>query len=346
MSSPVHQNAHALMKRRWMLLCALVVLLLVSLVLDLWAGPADIGLLELINGLFNPERLEPRHQIILFDVRLPDALIALAVGAALGLSGIETQTILNNPLASPFTLGVSSFAAFGASISIVFAPSLPFLGTEFLQPFFALLFALLSGFLVMSFSRMMSGLKESVILFGMALFFLGDAMTAALQYVASAEAVQEIVFWTIGNLTKAGWREVAIVGAVFFLILPFSMRHVWVMTLLRAGEAQASSLGLNINRIRLWVLLRVSVLCAFAVCFVGAIGFVGLVGPHIARLLLGEDHRFLVPGSALCGALLLSLSSFLSKALLSGVVIPVGIVTAIVGVPVFLFLIVRHGRRI
>ena len=95
MNSPVHQNAHALMKRRWMLLCALVVLLLVSLVLDLWAGPADIGLLELINGLFNPERLEPRHQIILFDVRLPDALIALAVGAALGLSGIETQTILN-----------------------------------------------------------------------------------------------------------------------------------------------------------------------------------------------------------------------------------------------------------
>lgn len=342
----MNQSAQTLWRRNSAILVALFCLLLASLILDLMAGPADMTFMQILAGLVDPSSLDMRHRIILFDVRLPDALIALAVGAALGLSGIETQTVLNNPLASPFTLGISSFAAFGASIAIVLMPTLPLVSQQWLLPFMALLFALISGVLVLGFTRFVGASRESVILFGIALFFLGDAMTAALQYVGSAEAVQQIVFWTIGNLTKAGWSEVIVVSICFVCVLPFSLRHVWVMTLLRAGEAQAISLGLNMNRIRMWVLFRVSILCAFAVCFVGAIGFVGLIGPHIARLLLGEDHRFLMPGSALCGALILSIASCLSKSLISGVVIPVGIITAVVGVPVFLVLIIRQGNRI
>jgi len=115
------------------------------------------------------------------------------------------------------------------------------------------------------------------------------------------------------------------------------------MTLLRGGDAHARSMGINVARLRMWVILRISILAAFAVCFVGALGFIGLVGPHIARLLLGEDHRMLVPGSAICGALILSLASFLSKALIPGIIIPVGFLTAVVGVPVFLCLLA--GRR-
>lgn len=325
----------------WLLLLALVI----SLLLDLQAGPADLSLGQIVQGLWDSQSLELRYRIILLEVRLPDALIALAVGAALGLSGIETQTVLNNPLASPYTLGVSAFAAFGASIAIVFTPVGGGLPQTFMLPLMALLFALLCGGLVLLFSRFMAGARESVVLFGMALFFLGTALTSAMQYVAPSEAIDQIVFWTIGDLTKAGWLEVGIVALCFALVFPFSMRHVWVMTLLRAGEDQVRSLGLDMNRIRLWVLLRVSILCAFAVCFVGAIGFVGLIGPHIARMLLGEDHRYLVPGAALCGALILSLASFLSKALLEGVVIPVGIITSLVGVPIFLALIILQGRR-
>lgn len=128
-------------------------------------------------------------------------------------------------------------------------------------------------------------------------------------------------------------------------VAPFSLGRVSAMTVLRGGEAQAAALGLDVARIRRAAILRASALTAFAVCFVGTIGFVGLVGPHIARLALGEDHRFLIPGSALCGALILSLASFLSKAVLPGVVIPVGILTSVVGVPVFLGLIAaRRGR--
>ena len=326
----------ALFWRRAFILLGMAAALVMSLLLDLMAGPADLRVEQIIRGLIDPASLDLRYRIILFDVRLPDALIALSVGAALGLAGIETQTILNNPLASPFTLGISAFAAFGASIAIVFVPTAAFASHTVLLPVLALVFALLCGL----------PRKNSVILFGMALFFLGNAMTSALQYMGSAEAVQQIVFWTVGNLTKAGWTEFYIVTACLLLVFPFSMRHVWVMTLIRAGEAQALSLGLNLPRLRMIVILRVSILAAFAVCFVGTIAFVGLIGPHIARILLGEDHRLLVPGSALCGAVILSFASFLSKALIPGAIIPVGILTALIGVPVFLMLILGQKNRV
>lgn len=339
-----NQYRHIYLRRFW-ILNLLILGVIISFLMDLMAGPADLSLSQIVNGLLNPDSLQLRYRIILWDVRLPDALIALSVGAALGLAGVETQTILNNPLASPFTLGISSMATLGASLAIVVTPVIPFIPTVAVLPAMALIFALGAGGLILAFTQLTGGARESVILFGIALVFLGNALTAGLQYVASAEAVQEIVFWTIGNLTKAGWIEFYIVTAALLLILPFSIRHVWVMTLIRAGESQAKSMGLKVSNIRILVILRVSILVSFAVCFVGAIGFVGLVGPHISRMILGEDHRLLVPGSALCGALILSLASFLSKSLIPGAIIPVGILTAVIGVPVFLALIAGQRNR-
>jgi len=332
--------------QRIIILCVLGALLVVALLLDLATGPSGLGIIEVVNGIVSPQSLDQRQAIILWQVRLPDALIALAVGASLGLAGAETQTILNNPLASPFTLGVSAAATLGASIAIVVAPTIPFISSVAVLPLIALLFALASGALILGFMRLVHGGREAIILFGIALVFLCNAITAMFQYVASAEAVQEIVFWTVGNLTRAGWVEVQLVSFCFLLILPLPLRHVWTMTMLRAGEAQAVALGLNINRLRTMTIARVSILTAFAVCFVGAIGFIGLVGPHIARLVLGEDHRFLLPGSAICGALVLSLASYLSTALIPGIVIPVGILTALVGVPMFLALITMRRREL
>ncbi len=332
-----------IVRRRRLCLAGLALALLCSLCLDLMAGPADLGLSDIVSGLFRPDEMDMRHRIILWDVRLPDALIALAVGGCLGLAGIESQTILDNPLASPFTLGVSSAAVFGASVAIVSAPALAFLPIGVAVPGMALVFALGSGGLILMVVRISGGARETVVLFGIALVFLWTATTSCLHMVADVDAIQEIVFWSIGNLTKAGWNEVAIVFAVFTLVLPFSLRQVWVMTLLRGGEAQARSMGIDISRLRVWVIFRTSVLAAFAVCFVGTISFVGLVGPHVARLIFGEDHRALVPGAALCSALILSLASFLSKTLIPGAVIPVGVLTAVVGVPVLLSLLA--GRR-
>ncbi|WP_370229244.1 FecCD family ABC transporter permease, partial [Marinobacter nauticus] len=180
---------------------------------------------------------------------------------------------------------------------------------------------------------------------GIALLFGINAVVGLIQFMADAESVQQIVFWTMGSLARASLDKVAIVALVLALCLPFSLRNAWAMTLLRSGEEQARSLGIRVERMRLVVLMRVSLLTAAAMCFVGEIGFIGLVAPHIARLMLGEDHHFLLPGSALAGAVLLSLSSIASKLLVPGVVLPVGIVTALVGIPLFITLIIGRSRR-
>lgn len=331
-------------RRRTAILVAGLVALLVSVALDLLAGPAELGLADIARGLVDPAGMEPRFRVILWSVRLPDALIALGVGAALGLAGIEIQTVLNNPLASPYTLGIASAATFGAALTIVLAPALPWLPGAAVLPVMALAFALGAGGVVLLVTSALGGVRETVVLFGIAMLFLCDAATALLMYLADAEAVQQIVFWTIGSLTKAGWLELGLVSLVFALVFPFSLRNVWALTLLRGGEEHARAIGVDVARLRRRAILRVSVLTAFAVCFVGSIGFVGLLGPHMARLVIGEDHRFLVPASALGGALLLSVASWLSKSLLPGVVIPVGILTAMAGVPFFLLLIML-GRR-
>lgn len=333
-----------LTRRRYLALGLLSVGLLLSLLLDLSAGPAGLGIGDILGGIVDPESLDIRHRVILWQVRLPDALIAVVVGAALGLAGVETQTILDNPLASPFTLGVSSAAVLGASVAIVLSPAMPLIPQTATLPALALVFALGGGAVILAVVRFGGGARETVVLFGIAMVFLCNALTSALHYVADADALQQIVFWTIGNLTRAGWWEVAIVTACVAVIAPFSLRHVWWMTMLRGGEAYARSAGLDVARLRVQVVLRTSVLAAFAVCFVGSIGFVGLVGPHIARLLLGEDHRALVPGAAICGALMLSAASFLSKSVLPGAIVPVGILTAVIGVPVFLTLLAVQRR--
>lgn len=344
-STSLHADFSRLKNRRTLILAGLSVALLISLWLDLLAGPSGLTAQQVFEGLINPDSLNLRHRIILWDVRIPDALIAVAVGAALGLSGVEMQTILDNPIASPFTLGISSAAILGASIAFILAPAIPFLPTQALVPALALTGACASAALVLFVVRISNGSRETVILFGVALVFLCEAISFGFYLIAEAEALQQIAFWSIGSLTKAGWLEITVVSVVFCLIFPFSLRQVWLLTLIRGSEEHARSTGVNVARLRIWVIGRSSILAAFAVCFVGTISFIGLVGPHIARLLLGEDHRMLLPGSALCGALILSIASFLSKTLIPGTVVPVGILTAIVGVPLFLSLLLKNHRQ-
>ena len=186
---------------------------------------------------------------------------------------------------------------------------------------------------------------ETLVLFGIALVFAFNALTALVQFVSSQEALQQLVFWTMGSLSRATWENVGILALVLAIVTPLSFLSARALTALRLGEDRARSFGVDVSRLRLLSLLRVSLLSATAVAFVGAIGFIGLVGPHISRLLLGEDHRFHLPASLFAGALIMSLASATSKALIPGVLMPVGIVTAMVGVPAFLILIFRNGGR-
>lgn len=330
--------------RRVLLLCGLAVALAVSFLIDVATGPAALPIADVIAGLLDRAALSRAQGVILWDVRLPYAAMAVFVGAALGLAGAEMQTVLNNPLASPMTLGVSFAATFGASLAIVLELDLFGLGRNVAIAGSAFGGAAASTLLIYALSRSMGASKDTVVLFGIAMFFTFNALVALIQFVASTDALQQIVFWTMGSLARATWDKIALIAAVVLVCVPLSLRHAWALTALRGGEEHARSFGIPVERLRLIVLLRASLLAGVAVAFAGAIGFVGLVGPHIARLTLGEDHRFYLPGSALAGAVVLSLASIASKLLIPGLIVPIGIVTALVGIPVFMALVLTQRR--
>lgn len=332
-------------KRLWLIL--IVVLAIAgSLVLDFTLGASGLPFSTLWQTLLHPDSVSAGTRVIVWDIRLPYALMALLVGMALGLAGAEMQTILNNPLASPFTLGVSSAAAFGAALAIVLGIGIPGVPDAWFIPANAFVFALFSALLLDGITRWTRVATSGVVLFGIALVFTFNALVSMMQFVADEDTLQGLVFWTMGSLARASWEKLGVLAVVFVGVLCWSMRSAWQLTALRLGEDRAMSFGIDVRQLRLASLLRISLLSALSVAFVGPIGFIGLVAPHIARLLLGEDHRFYLPGSMLTGGLVLSLASIASKNIIPGVIIPVGIVTSLVGVPFFLSIILRHRGNV
>lgn len=327
---------------RYCVLLLLGLLILASLSIDFMLGPSGLSFGEFFNAVIHPDSVSTGIKVIVWDIRLPYALMAVVVGMALGLAGAEMQTILNNPLASPFTLGVSSAAAFGAALAIVSGIVLPGIPDQWVVSANAFVFAILAAALLDGIARWTRVSGSGVVLFGIALVFTFNALVSVMQFIASEDTLQGLVFWTMGSLTRASWEKLAILIVIVVVIFAFSMKSAWKLTALRLGEDRAMSFGINVRNLRMMTLLRISILSAVAVAFVGPIGFIGLVAPHISRLVFGEDHRFYLPGSILTGALVLSLASVASKNIIPGVVLPVGIVTSLIGVPFFLSIILRH----
>ena len=270
--------------------------------------------------------------------------MALVVGASLSVAGAQMQTILSNPLASPFTLGISAGASFGAALALAFGVAIIPTAIEYVVPINAFLMAMITAFLIHALSLRRGVTVETIVLLGIAMVFIFNSLMALIQFFASQEAVAAVVFWTMGSLTKATWPKFWIALGILAMVVPLLARHGWALTAMRLGDAKAESMGVKPRALRLEVLVLVSLLAAVAVAFVGTIGFIGLVGPHIARILLGEDQRFFLPGSALCGALILSVGSVISKIIIPGTIIPIGIITSLVGIPFFLFLVLNHKK--
>ena len=332
--------------RRFALAGVLFFFIICSLILDFTLGPSGISVSTLWRTLVNSAAADAGTRVIVWDLRLPFALMAVAVGMALGLAGAEMQTILNNPLASPFTLGVSSAASFGAALAIVLGLGIPGIADKWFIPANAFIFALLACFILDGVSRWTRVATSGVVLFGIALVFTFNALISILQFVASEDTLQGLVFWTMGSLARASWDKLAILAVALLIIVPLSLKNAWKLTALRLGEDRAVSFGINVKKLRLTTLLRISIISALTVAFVGPVGFIGLVAPHISRMMFGEDHRFYLPGSMLIGALVLSLASVFSKNIVPGVIIPVGIVTSLVGVPFFLSIIIRNRGNV
>lgn len=335
----------AIAARRTGILCLLFLALLLSVAVDMAYGPARYSLSEVVSTIWNPAGANNQLRVVIWDIRMPIALMAVTVGACLSLAGAQMQTILANPLASPFTLGISAAAGFGAALGLVAGVAVFPAAVQYMVPINAFLMAMLASLFIYGVSTMRGVTVETIVLLGIALVFTFNALLSLLEYLASEQALAAVVFWTMGSLTKATWGKVAVTFAVLLLCVPLFARRAWALTALRLGDDKAASFGVNVRALRLETMLLVSLLAAIPVSFVGTIGFIGLVGPHIARMLLGEDQRFFLPGSVLCGALLLSVTSVVSKMLIPGAIMPIGVITALVGVPFFFSLIFTNRRR-
>ncbi|AEM38294.1 transport system permease protein [Pyrolobus fumarii 1A] len=334
-----------LVARRRLALAASGATLLILFLLDVSLGPTLIPPGELVTALFRPESVEPTVAVIVWDVRLPVALAAVLAGASLGAAGIVMQVILDNPLASPYTLGVAAGAAFGAALGYVMGLQLvPLLG-EYMVTVNAFTVALAVCLLVYTLGRLRGFTAEALVLAGIAVSYAFHSGLALLEYMASEEALQAIVFWLFGSLYKATWGKLALLAAVLAASLALLTPRAWRLTALRLGDETARSMGVDPRRERLVAFTTASLLTATCVSFFGVIGFVGLVAPHTARLMAGEDQRYTLPLAALHGAIIMSAASTLSKVIVPGAVLPIGIVTSLIGIPFLLSLMARGGRR-
>ena len=341
MSCHIHYRERQ--RGRFILTACIAAAALMLLAADLATGSSGIPLAELLESLAAGPSGNTPQTLILWELRLPMSITALFVGAALSLAGLSIQTITANALASPSTLGITSGASFGAALAITGGFTIAGeLWTGTIAA--AFISALIICALILALGRMRGMTPSTLILAGIIMNFFFIALEQLLIYLSSPETAQLINGWTFGNLESAGWLSAAAAGGALAVGLLFLAPAAWQLTTLSVGEERAKSLGVPVGRLRILVFSVSSLLVAASVSFIGTIAFVGLVAPHCAKLLLGDDQRWLIPGSMLAGGFIMLLSSLAAKWLSAGAMLPIGIVTSIAGVPFLLVLLLKSRR--
>ncbi|MDR0756435.1 MAG: iron ABC transporter permease [Tannerella sp.] len=341
-------------RRRILFILILTLLLSAMGLLSLASGSADIGLPDILR-LLKGEGSGFVYQIV-WNIRLPRIIGAVLSGASLAVSGATVQSLLRNPLASPYTLGISGAAAFGASFAIVaLGAGSDYTGSNDLAMIHnpsavtlsAFAWSLAGAGVILLLSRYRGATPEIIILSGIIVSSLAGAGISAMQYFADNVQLASIVFWSFGDLGRASWDNLLIILLIFIPSLIFFWRHVWTYKAMQSGDEHARSLGVRVQGARLSGMVCAALLTAVVVSFYGVIAFVGLVVPHIIRRIIGNDEPFLLPASAVFGGFFLLLSDTLARTVISPVVLPVGILTSFVGAPLFLFLLIRGfaGRK-
>lgn len=339
--------------RKAVLLAGAVLVLAGSLLTAVSLGAANLPLADVAASLTGFETA-PRTDIIIWNIRLPQALAAIAAGAGLAISGAAMQSILRNPLGSPYTLGISHAAAFGAAFAVMIlgggvTTSTKAGGVTITSPYVttavAFFFSLGAAGVITGISRMRGARPEVMILTGVALGSLFTAGTMFLQYFADDVQLAAMVFWSFGDTARASWSELAVIAAVTGAVSVYFLVNAWNYNAIEAGDETARGLGVRVDRVRTLGMLAATLLTAVTISFLGVIGFVGLVVPHMVRRVIGSDHRFLLPASFLWGGILLLLSDTAARLVLAPHVLPVSVLTAFMGAPVFIYLILRGGRR-
>jgi len=326
----------------------LLSLIILAAVYSLFVGAAELDINDLIKVIFQSERGMVYN--IIWNIRLPAVLTALISGMGLALAGAVMQSILKNPLASPFTLGISHAAAFGAAFAIVIfdisrIPVLSFLDGLYLPAISAFIFSQLAVFTVLMISVKKKASRESIVLAGIALSSLFTAGTTALEFFADDLELASVIYWTFGDPGRTNWNQFLIILFTLLITLIYFIYHGWSYGILNTGDELAASLGVDSKKLRLFAMTAASILTSVIISFVGVIGFIGLVTPHIIKKIAAGNQRYLFLNSALAGGLILIIADNLARTAFRPVVLPVGVLTAFIGAPLFIYLIVK-GRQI
>ena len=338
-------------RRRILWLGLFTLLLLPAACFIMLSGASEISTEQLWTNLLSAKD-GPIH-LVIWQIRLPRLVGALLGGASLALAGTVLQAVLKNPLAAPTTLGIAQGAAFGAALGITCSGmrdtsshlyrGFSGLDETILISILAFSFSLLTTFIIILLTRLRRAGKESIILAGVALSSLFIAGTTFLQYFADETQLAMIVHWTFGDLARASWSELYVMGIVTILSMAYFFANRLNYNALLAGDEVAQSLGINVVRLRLVSMSIATLATAVTVTFFGILGFVGLIAPHMGRRLVGSDNRYLLPLSAILGVLILLFADLLGQFLLDPVALPAGVITSFLGTPVFLLLL--FGRR-
>jgi len=284
-------------------------------------------------------------EVIIWNIRLPRILLAILVGAMLSISGVAFQGVLRNPLADPYILGVSSGGALGAATTMLFIHQLTLLGA-YTTPFFAFIGSILTlGIVILLANSDKLQKNETLILAGVVVQALTGAILSFLMVIAD-EKLQSIVFWMMGSLANRDWNDFFILLPYFFIGTIYILIQFRELNVMALGEQAAVHLGVDVQKKKKMILVAGALLASSAVSVVGIIGFVGLVVPHIMRLVVGANHRILIPVSTLAGAIFLLWSDTLARTIIPSREIPIGVITAFIGAPFFAYLLIKKQRRL
>lgn len=337
-------------RKKVLFIIGCAVILFVLSIFTIRLGDTGLNYWDILKYIFSPDG--SWNSVVVWDLRMPRIIAAIAAGCALGVAGAVMQGILRNPLASPFTLGISNAAAFGAAIGILFFEAgkvggnlnlIVNISNPLVVTLFAFIFAMVATFIVIALVKLTECTPETIVLAGLAISSIFSAGLAFIQYIANDTALAAIVFWQFGSLSKITWSNLYIVIAVTVVISLYFFYKRWDYNAMEAGEDVAKGLGVNVSKTRIVGMTASAVLTATVVSFMGIIGFIGLVGPHIVKRLIGNDNRYVIPCSMLMGAVVLLLAHIVGTYAFK-VSIPVGIITSAIGGPLFILILLR-GRK-
>ncbi|MBU2621156.1 MAG: iron ABC transporter permease [Proteobacteria bacterium] len=333
---------HEQVRRKWLLFAGLIVITLLLSIYAISKGAYQLSPVHVIQGLIG--KVQGNPHLVVWNIRMPRIAAAVVAGWGLALSGLILQSLLRNPLGSPSTLGISQGAAFGAVVGIILFNS----GSVYRLysvTLFAFLGAMTATWVILLLAKLKQLSSEAIILAGVALSSLFHSGTVLIQYFATETQVASALFWTFGDVARSSWNEIGIMTVIVIVVSVWVSLHRWNLNALLSGEETAKGLGVSVESLRIQGMMMAALVSAVITAFHGVIAFLGLLAPHIAKRIVGADHRLLIPFTCAIGAALLLLADTTGRVLIGSGNLPVGILTSFMGAPMFLYLLMRGVRR-